>query len=198
MPLRGLDTISFNIPGAGVHTITTLDDRSSSYHQSRPHRRLYTTRVAPNTNALNAGINAVPQIELSMTSGGDLHIAPGADGTTIRGLVINNRFDEISVVANNVTIAGNFIGTDPSGTVGKHGTIGIVVQSTASNLTVGGPAPADRNLISGHDVLWRATAGSEYHRSSDPGQLHWHRYQRNPDSRYAYLDRSRHSLIWAG
>ena len=146
----GLDTITFNIPGAGVHTITTpttdLPDITSpvlidGYTQPGS---------SPNTNALNAGINAVLQIEVAMTSGGDLHIAAGADGTTIRGLVINNRFDEISVAANNVTIAGNFIGTDASGTVGKRGTIGIVAQSTASNLTVGGPAAADRNLISGH------------------------------------------------
>lgn len=146
----GLDTIVFNIPGAGVHTITTpatdFPDITSpvlidGYTQPGS---------APNTNALNAGINAVLQIELAMTSGGDLHVAAGADGTTIRGLVINNRFDEISVQANNVTIAGNFIGTDASGTVGKRGTMGIVAQSTASNLTVGGPAAADRNLISGH------------------------------------------------
>ncbi len=145
----GLDTIAFNIPGAGVHTITAatvlpdITDPVLIDGYTQP-------GSAPNTNALNAGINAVLQIELAITSGGDLHIAAGADGTTIRGLVINNQFDEISVVANNVTIAGNFIGTDASGTVGKRGTIGIVAQSTASNLTVGGPAAADRNLISGH------------------------------------------------
>jgi hypothetical protein len=104
----------------------------------------------PNSNALNIGINAVLQIQLTLSSGGDLHIAAGADGTTIRGLVINNQFDAISVAANNVTIANNFIGTDPSGTVGKGGTMGITATSAANNLTVGGPAPADRNLISGN------------------------------------------------
>lgn len=149
----GADTIVFAIPGAGVHTITTpasdLPDITGpvlidGYTQPGS---------SPNTNALNAGINAVLQIELAMSSGGDLHIAAGADGTTIRGLVLNNRFDAISVAANNVTIAGNFIGTDPSGTVGKRGTIGIVVQTiTTSNLTVGGPAAADRNLISGNII----------------------------------------------
>ena len=146
----GLDTIAFNIPGAGVHTITTPTTDLPNITSPVLIDGYTQLGSAPNTNALNAGINAVLQIEVAMTSGGDLHIAAGADGTTIRGLVINNRFDEISVAANNVTIAGNFIGTDASGTVGKRGTIGIVAQSTASNLTVGGPAAADRNLISGH------------------------------------------------
>ena len=80
--------------------------------------------AAPNTNALNAGINAVLQIQLTISSDGDLNIAAGADGTTIRGLVIDNQFDAISVASNNVTIANNFICTDPSGTVGKGGTMG--------------------------------------------------------------------------
>ena len=146
----GLDTIAFNIPGAGVHTITTPATDLPNITSPVLIDGYTQPGSTPNTNALNAGINAVLQIEVVMTSGGDLHIAAGADGTTIRGLVISNRFDEISVVANNVTIAGNFIGTDASGTVGKRGTIGIVAESAASNLTVGGPAAADRNLISGH------------------------------------------------
>src|SRR5581483_11026436 len=71
----GLDTIAFNIPGTGVHTITTpttdLPDITSpvlidGYTQPGS---------TPNTNALNAGINAVLQIELAITSGGDLHVA---------------------------------------------------------------------------------------------------------------------------
>jgi len=146
----GLDAIEFNIPGAGVHTITTPATDLPNITSPVLIDGYTQPGSAPNTNALNAGINAVLQIELAITSGGDLHIAAGADGTTIRGLVINNHFDEISVIANNVTIAGNFIGTDASGTLGKGGTIGIVAELTASNLTVGGPAAADRNLISGH------------------------------------------------
>lgn len=144
------DTINFNITGAGVHTIapaSPLPDITKpvlidGYTQPGS---------SPNTHALNAGIDAVLAIEIDLAaSTGDLHIAAGADSTTIRGLVLNNRYDEISVEANNVTIAGNFIGTDESGTVGKHGTIGIVLQMLPNNLTVGGPAAADRNLISGH------------------------------------------------
>ena len=146
----GLDTIAFNIPGAGVHTITTPATDLPSITSPVLIDGYTQPGSAPNTNALNAGINAVLLIEVVMSSGGDLHIAAGADGTTIRGLVISNRYDEISVMANNVTIAGNFIGTDPSGTVGKRGTMGIVAELAATNLTVGGPAAADRNLISGH------------------------------------------------
>ena len=146
----GPDTITFNIPGAGVHTITTPATDLPNITSPVLIDGYTQPGSSMNTNALNAGINAVLQIEIVMSSGGDLHIAAGADGTTIRGLVLSNQFDEISVAANNVTIAGNFIGTNAAGTLGKRGTMGIVAQSTASNLTVGGPAAADRNLISGH------------------------------------------------
>ncbi len=144
------DAIHFNIAAAGVHTIAPVSPLPAiakpvlidGYTQPGS---------SPNTHALNAGINAVLTIEIDLAaSTDDLHVAAGADGTTIRGLVLNNRYDEISVAANNVTVAGNFIGTDTSGTIGKHGTFGIVVQSLPNNLTVGGPAAADRNLISGH------------------------------------------------
>lgn len=144
------DMIHFNIAGGGVHTIapaSPVPDITKSVlidGFTQP-------GSSPNTHALNAGINAVLTIEVDLAaSTGDLHIAAGADGTTIRGLVLNNRYDEISVAASNVTVVGNFIGTDPSGTIGKHGTIGIVAQALPNNLTVGGPGAADRNLISGH------------------------------------------------
>ena len=42
----GLDTIAFNIPGAGVHTITPLDARRSSDRPGRD-RRLHAARVEP-------------------------------------------------------------------------------------------------------------------------------------------------------
>src|SRR5262249_44642074 len=114
-------------------------------------------------NTLATGDNAVLKIELSGTS------APGTDGlvisgggTTVRGLVING-FQEATGFgggtpifllnlgnnANNV-IAGNFIGTNAAGTAAVANTRGIDVEAAAPGTTVGGTAPAARNLISGN------------------------------------------------
>ena len=50
-------------------------------------------------------------------------------------------------------IDGNFIGTDPTGTV-PHGNtdFGIQVNNGASSITIGGTTPAARNLISGNGM----------------------------------------------
>ena len=147
----GPDDIAFNIAGAGVQTITpatplpaiTSPVTINGYTQPGS---------SANTNALNAGINAVLLIQLSGTTG-RLQVSPGADGTIIRGLVINGGGDLIDVEASNVTIAGNFLGTNPTGTVAMPTMIGgFGIRHdvpSANNLTIGGPAAADRNLISG-------------------------------------------------
>ena len=57
--------------------------------------------------------------------------------------------DRIEVNAANVTIAGNFLGTNATGTAAVGGSGWGVLLEDGSNLTVGGPNPADRNLISG-------------------------------------------------
>ena len=145
----GADTIAFAIPGAGVHVITpataipaiTSPVLIDGYTQPG---------ATPNTNALNAGINAVLQIELDLTNT-VLQISPGGAGSTVRGLVIHSgTSDRIDVNAANVTIAGNFLGTNATGTaaVGESGW-GVLLED-GSNLTIGGPNPADRNLISGN------------------------------------------------
>jgi hypothetical protein len=105
------------------------------------------------------GINAVLQIELSgVNSGSNFSgLIINADNCTVRGLVIN-RFvhDGIDVCANGNVIEGNFIGTNPTGTAalpnGSGGNGGIVLNfcGSFSNNTVGGTAPAARNLVSGN------------------------------------------------
>src|SRR5262249_51679897 len=53
-----------------------------------------------------------------------------------------------------VTIAGNFIGTDPTGTIARPGPPGVgqgvELLNATSGCHVGGTAPADRNLVSGN------------------------------------------------
>jgi CSLREA domain-containing protein len=145
----GLDTITFNIPVAGVQTITLLSNLPTITEAVFING--YTQPGAtPNTNALNAGINAVLLIEVDGTSGGQLNI--NASGTTIRGIVFNRGGDQIRIAANNVTIAGNFIGTNPAGTVamGNPGGGYAIRQDPGNNNVIGGPGAADRNLLSGN------------------------------------------------
>jgi titin len=77
-------------------------------------------------------------------------LALAASNITVQGLVIN-RFanDGIYVSGNADVIQGNFLGTDVTGTqaLGNHGN-DVEVQYS-SDETIGGTAPAARNIISG-------------------------------------------------
>ena len=93
-----------------------------------------------------------------------LTLGAGSGGSTIQGLVIN-RFsgDGILVQSDGNTIAGNFIGTNPAGTMGGTGfgnantafdlvtpfRAGVYVDN-ADNNVIGGTTPASRNVISGN------------------------------------------------
>ena len=145
------DTINFAIAGAGAHMIALASNLPNlnktvfinGYSQSG---------ASPNSNALNAGINAVLQIEIAAPSGG-IGLQALADGTTIRGLAIHG-YKAILVGASNVVIAGNFIGADAAGTTALPGALGVYCvqvfsfgSTIPSNVTIGGPNNADRNLI---------------------------------------------------
>ncbi len=149
------DTINFNIAGAGVHLITT-----SSSLQAINKKVFINGYSQPgtnaNTNAFDAGINAVLLIEISGVPGGAVLDILAAD-TQVRGLAIHGGTN--IVAASGVVIAGNFLGTDAAGTtaLGLAGS-GYCVQVVSfgstipSNVTIGGPAAADRNLIVGAGI----------------------------------------------
>ncbi|MBO9679990.1 MAG: IPTL-CTERM sorting domain-containing protein [Acidovorax sp.] len=123
---------------------------------------------AGNPNTLLEGDNAsiairIDGANIAASNAHGLHFFLGSSGSSVRGLAIT-RFDGNGIrvdgqnVANGVTditIAGNFIGTDGSGTGGdetgglaNHGP-GIYIWGEARGNTVGGGSPADRNLIVG-------------------------------------------------
>src|SRR5262249_50922574 len=78
-----------------------------------------------------------------------------SSGSTIRGLAITH-FTSVGIQvgngfgdgANNVTITGNFIGTNPAGTAFSGGGRPISVVASAGT-TIGGTTPALRNVIVG-------------------------------------------------
>jgi hypothetical protein len=148
----GPDTIEFNIPGAGVHTITpatsldTITDAVIVDGYSQP-------GSSPNTAAF--GTNAVLLIELDGSAAGSSAIGLNSNnvaGTTIQGLVVNRwgtgiRSSGFGAFGGNV-VRGNFLGTDPTGTIARPN--GEAVELGAPNDRVGGTDPSDRNLVSGN------------------------------------------------
>ena len=154
----GADTINFNIVGSGVHTITlttvlpTITEAVTIDGYTQP-------GATPNTNGPTLGTNAALRIEIDGTNTGDdqeaaiLFFGPGADGSTVRGLVLNRGFYAGIRVSgtDGLVIAGNFIGTNPAGTAALgNGFAGILLNGGPSNVTIGGTTPAAKNLISGN------------------------------------------------
>ncbi len=106
-----------------------------------------------------------PIIEIdavNMGDGEDVLSISGA-GSEIRGLVVHDSWDAIQLTnADGVTIAGNFLGTDVTGTLsGGSGGEGIDIDAS-SNVVIGGADLADRNVISamGNDGIEVDTASS--------------------------------------
>lgn len=157
----GMDTIAFDIPGTGVHTIKPqsalphVTDSLTIDGYTQP-------GSSPNSNGLSDGINAHLLVEIDLGEVSDvpvtnLRIDEGAAGSVIRGIVLNHfTYDGIVVAAAGVTIQGNFIGTnaDGSATFASQSGACIRQEDGGTNLTIGGTigeqqddAPA-RNLLS--------------------------------------------------
>lgn len=145
----GLDTIAFNIPGPGVHAITLASNLPlltepviiDGYTQPANGG----AAASPNTNAFPGPLNTVLLIELVKTTAS---FSIDAAGSTVRGLIIHGSSDNIIVNADNVTIRGNFLGTNAAGTAAANASAGDgIFINTGNNTVIGGPNPADRNLI---------------------------------------------------
>jgi CSLREA domain-containing protein len=139
----GTDTIEFNIPGAGPHTI-------------RPGSALPTiTDPVIIDGTSEPDFTGTPIIELDGTNAGagvdGLRITAG--NSTVKGLVINRfRSDGIELSSNggNV-IQGNYIGTDTNGTADLGNSAHGVNINGVPNNTIGGTAAGAGNVISGNN-----------------------------------------------
>lgn len=147
----GTDTIQFNIPGSGPFVINLsqpLPDITDpviidGYTQSGSSPASTCSGVATIRIVLN-GSGAGP-------SASGFVLAPGSQGSTIKGLsIINFSGSGIEVLSGSNSIVGNFIGINASGGAAGNGT-GILISSGNAN-TIGGNSPADRNVISGNQV----------------------------------------------
>jgi hypothetical protein len=164
----GLDTIEFNIDTSsdlgctGTPKVCTIQPAAAlptimspvlidGYTQSDTTTM---TDASPNTQLV--GDDAVILIEIDAGGAGGVVLkvsGSGAGGSTIQGLAITHFIGygiEITNAADDVTIKGNFIGTDATGTsVTSSGTAVYVsgAGSTADNVIIGGTLRADRNIV---------------------------------------------------
>ena len=75
-------------------------------------------------------------------------------GSTVDGFIINRFTSGVGISLGSSggnIIAGNFIGTDGFGTAGLGNSDGLTISDSPNN-TIGGPAAADRNIISGNQT----------------------------------------------
>lgn len=148
------DTISFNISGSGVQSISpgsalpTLVNSVIIDGYSQPGASVNTSPTSD---------NAVVLIELNGANAGllgvnGLLLGEGSGGSRISGLAIN-RFSGASILvqSDSNTIDGNFLGTDATGNVAMSvtGGFGIAIEASSNN-TIGGLLPAARNIIGGN------------------------------------------------
>jgi hypothetical protein len=164
----GPDTILFNIPGSGAHTI--------ALHSALP--TLTDPVVIDGTS--QPGFAGAPLIQLDGSAAGvnvtGLYVS--AAGCTLRGLVIS-RFGGAGIVltsANNV-IQGDYVGTDLTGKLAAgNGADGIAVFAGAKGNLIGtngdgvGDA-AERNVISGNAHSGVAISGTGTNQNVVAGNL---------------------------
>lgn len=152
----GTDTVAFAIPGPGPHRISP----------TQPLPTLRTTLVIDGysqpgslANTQVQGSDAVigVQIDGALAPETSPGLALCTTDASVRGLSLtgfrraaitvgfDNELVGCSATGSN-TISGNFIGVEPNGTVGGLNQIGV--QAGVAGVVVGGPAVADRNLVS--------------------------------------------------
>jgi len=149
----GADVIDFDIIGGGVQTITPssalpdITDQVTIDGYTQP-------GASPNTKTV--GDDAALKITLDGTNlpnSSGLEIS-SSSGSVIRGLVINRFHNGVFIHGTSVgnRIEGNYIGTNPTGTI-DHGNNfnGVDIAGGPSETVVGGSTPDKRNVISGND-----------------------------------------------
>ena len=136
--LAGPDTIEFDIPGSGIHTIEV---------PATPLPTITSPVILDGTT--QPGYAGAPLIELHGSNTNGLWITAGS--STVRGLVLNGFSTAIGLqYGGGNHIEGCYIGTDPSGTSAvSPSQLGIRILQSHDNL-IGGSSPSARNLLSGN------------------------------------------------
>lgn len=133
------DSISFNIDGAGPHTITPASPLPVAEHPM-----VLDATTQPGYNGLPLivlnGMDAI-QNGLVLDQGGSVIRGFSIGGFTHAGVFISGPGDNL--------LEANHIGVNASGTAAFPNTTGILIDGSAGN-RIGGPEPGQMNIISGN------------------------------------------------
>ncbi len=139
--------VTFAIPGSGVHTISLLSSLPSITAPMTVVDGFTEPGASPNTNPPGEGFNAILQIEIDGTAVSGTCLTIEASNVTVQGLAINRCPTGVGVYSGNgASIIGNFLGTDPTGTVSAGPQLVGLGMNSPSNVLVAG------NLISGNSL----------------------------------------------
>ncbi|HEV3003339.1 MAG TPA: CSLREA domain-containing protein [Pirellulales bacterium] len=150
------DTIDFNIPGTGVHTINVGSTGNGALPAlTKPVTIDGYSQTGASNNTLANGDNAVLVIELNGANAGPnadgLLLGATSGGSIVKGLSIDLfSLNGIELQSGGNAIRGNFVGTNPAGTAAQANANDGIRISNASTNTIGGTTPDARNVVSGN------------------------------------------------
>jgi CSLREA domain-containing protein len=142
----GADTIAFEIPGSGVHTIVVGDDLPVIQQ---------TTLVDGTTEDDYAGTPLIEINGAAVVNGSGLTVT--GDDTTIRGLTIN-RFGRRAIwiySSENVLVEDNYLGTDATGTTWLGGLSIAAIEVGGANAIEHAASNTVRDNLVSHGLVVR-------------------------------------------
>jgi hypothetical protein len=146
------DQIQFDIPGAGMQTIAPSSPLPTI---TAPVMIDGYSQPGASANTLTTGNDATLLIELSgQNAGAGAHgLVVYTSNCVVRGLVIN-QFEQNGIYVldgDRNTLAGNFIGVDPTGSLARSNGVNGIYLVRGSHNIIGGSSPSDRNVISANN-----------------------------------------------
>lgn len=163
----GANNINFNIPGAGPHTISPATDLDritntvtiDGYTQPGA---IANSQIFSDDAVIKIIINGSNYtVGDGVSTGNGLTFGEGSSGSVVKGLCINEWIDCGILIdgaveqLSNISILGNFIGTDVTGTQVLANRVGIGVSGDSAGAgpvtgtSIGSALLADRNIIAG-------------------------------------------------
>ena len=160
LPITGTATnaIDFNIPGPGpfiIQPLTALPTITEQVNLDGTTERTFLGLPAAGPPVIQLNGNGLPGDGLVLGSAppGESVSGTSSAGSTIIGLNIYNFTGGagIHIQTNGNLVTGNFLGTDVNGTgAGPGNGTGVVIDTSASNNTIGGTGAGAGNVISGN------------------------------------------------
>jgi hypothetical protein len=151
----GTDTITFNIPGSGPHSIsplTTLPALTGPVvidGYTQPGCRANTSALKDPSNAILKIVLDGTLLTIAQINSGGIRMSGG--NSLVRGLVINS-FPGTALVLDSKggnRIEGCYVGTDDGGTELRVNLGGLTIDNISDNV-IDGTSPGARNIISGN------------------------------------------------